>query len=118
MTQFIGANSTQDILQILDEILTQPKEVNLTIEYTKLKLYLFEIDFLGYKINQIGHVPSVKYISNTTKILFEPLATKDGLTIFLLCFRACKMKTQNKNIKKHKTYNFFCNKSTLLLADT
>ena len=61
----LGAQSIDEMNEILDKVLTQLEKYNLTIEPTKLKLYMPEIEFLGYKINQNGYSPSNK---NITKI--------------------------------------------------
>lgn len=77
----VGTNSEEEMLKLLDEILTTLEEHNLTIDPRKIHLCKREIEFLGFKLNEHGYTPSEKNV-NKIQNLARP-KTKKAVKQFL-----------------------------------
>ena len=74
----LAANSVDEMLQMLDEVLDIFKKHNLTIDPKKMEICKKEIEFLGFAINENGYSPSLKN-REKVKTLTRPKNKKDVL---------------------------------------
>ena len=65
----IASESIEEMLQLLQQVLSILTENNLTLDPRKMQILKTEIDFLGFKINQHGYSPSEKNLHKVKNLV-------------------------------------------------